>query len=66
MKALVRNSEIIKESNNLPGINWNTGAPFTDHDFFRGPYQLIEDYHDPENPPSEEILKEFYKLDSNN
>lgn len=45
MKALIRNSgETILESYNVPGIEWNTGAPLTNPGWSGGPYILVNDY----------------------
>lgn len=48
MKALIRRSgETITETDGIDGINWSTGAPLTNPDWYGGPYQLIEDYQPP-------------------
>lgn len=45
MKALVRNpGETVTEYNNIPGIDWNTGAPLTNREWSGGPYILVNDY----------------------
>ena len=45
MKALVRNrGETIKETMNVSGIDWDTGAPLTNPGWFGGPYRLVHDY----------------------
>lgn len=45
MKALIRhNSDPILETMNIPSINWDTGAPLTNPDWFGGPYQLVDNY----------------------
>lgn len=45
MKALIRNnSDPILETMNIPFINWNTGAPLTNPDWFGGPYRLVDNY----------------------
>ena len=45
MKALIRNnSDHILETMNIPFINWNTGAPLTNPDWFGGPYRLVDNY----------------------
>ena len=45
MKALIRNnSDPILETMNIPFINWNTGAPLTNPDWYGGPYQLVDNY----------------------
>ena len=45
MKALIRNSgETVLESYAIPCINWNTGAPLTNPDWYGGPYILVNDY----------------------
>lgn len=49
MKALIRNKgETVTEADGIPGINWNTGAPLTNPNWFGGPYILVNDYI-PEN-----------------
>lgn len=49
MKALIRNEgETITEDMSVSGINWNTGAPFTNPDWCGGSYKLMEDYQPPE------------------
>lgn len=50
MKALIRNEgETVTEASGLAFINWNTGAPLTNSDWFGGPYILVNDYT-PEDP----------------
>lgn len=50
MKALIRhNSDPILETMNIPSINWDTGAPLTNSDWYGGPYILVDDYV-PEDP----------------
>lgn len=50
MKALIRNeNETIVESDNIEGIDWNTGAPFTNEAWCGGPYTLIDDYYPEES-----------------
>lgn len=47
MKALVRNEgETVLEG--FPGIDWGTGYPLTRDSWVGGPYELVEDYHEPE------------------
>lgn len=54
MKALIRNSgEIITEETGIEGIDWSTGAPFTNSEWCGGPYTLIDDYHESEEESSE-------------
>lgn len=54
MKALVRNEgEIVLEKYNISGIDWSTGAPLTNPDWFGGAYTLIDDYHSSEEESSE-------------
>ena len=56
MKALIRNnSDPILETMNIPFINWNTGAPLTNPDWFGGPYILVNDYI-PEDPADDFVL----------
>lgn len=45
MRALIRNpGETVMESYAIPGINWATGAPLTNRDWYGGPYTLVNDY----------------------
>lgn len=45
MKALIRHiGETVLESMNIPCINWKTGAPLTNPDWYGGPYQLVDNY----------------------
>lgn len=45
MKALIRNpGETILESDNVPGIEWDTGYPLTASGWAGGPYVLVNDY----------------------
>ena len=45
MKALIRNEgETVTEDMDIPCINWKTGAPLTNPDWFGGPYQLVDNY----------------------
>lgn len=45
MKALIRNEgETITEGMGIPCINWDTGAPLTNANWFGGPYILVNDY----------------------
>lgn len=45
MKALIRrNSDPILETMNIPSINWDTGAPLTNPDWYGGHYILVNDY----------------------
>lgn len=45
MKALIRNEgETITEGMNIPCIDWDTGAPLTNANWFGGPYQLVGNY----------------------
>lgn len=52
MKALIRNyGETVKESDNVPGINWATGYPLTSPEWEGGhPYTLVENYVEPKDP----------------
>lgn len=44
-KALIRNEgETVTEDCGLSFINWNTGAPLTNPDWYGGPYILVNDY----------------------
>lgn len=45
MKALIRNEgETIIEGMGIPCIDWGTGAPLTNPNWFGGPYQLVDNY----------------------
>jgi len=45
MKALIRDEgETVPENCGLSFINWNTGAPLTNSDWYGGPYILVNDY----------------------
>lgn len=56
MKALIRNpGETIPENCDLSFINWNTGAPLTNTDWYGGPYILVNDYV-PEDPADDFVL----------
>ena len=53
MKALLRDEgETVTQDMGLMFINWNTGAPLTNRDWFGGPYVLVNDYV-PEDPAGE-------------
>lgn len=50
MKALIRNKgETVTEDMNIPCIDWKTGYPLTDLEWYGGPYLLIHNY-DPDEP----------------
>ena len=45
MKALIRNpGETITEQDGIDGIDWETGLPLTDPEWYGGAYQLIENF----------------------
>ena len=45
MKALIREpGETVTEADGVTFIDWDTGAPLTDPDWFGGPYILANDY----------------------
>ena len=45
MKALIRNpGETVPQDMSFTFINWNTGAPLTNPDWYGGPYTLVNDY----------------------
>ena len=45
MKALIRNEgETVTEDMGHSFIDWKTGAPLTNPDWFDGPYVLVNDY----------------------
>ena len=48
MKALVRYpGETITEEMKIPGIDWETGMPLINPDWFGGPYSLVNNYVPP-------------------
>lgn len=50
MKALIRNEgETITEDMNIPCIDWKTGAPLTNPEWYGGPYVLVQNYVPPVN-----------------
>lgn len=54
MKALIRNpGETVTEKDDLPFIDWNTGAPLTNPSWAGGPYRLVEGYVGPAIPDPE-------------
>ena len=45
MKALIRDQgETVTQDMGLTFIDWNTGAPLTDREWYGGPYTLVNDY----------------------
>lgn len=51
MRALVRNpGETILETDNIPGIDWETGIPLTSPYWAGGAYTLVQNYVPPEDP----------------
>lgn len=51
MKALIRNGgETVKETDGVVGIDWATGYPLTRPEWAGGPYVLVGDYVEPEDP----------------
>lgn len=53
MKALIRNEgETVTEDMGHSFIDWKTGAPLTNPDWFGGPYILVDDYV-PEDPDAD-------------
>ena len=78
MKALIRNrSEIVRESDGIEGIDWKTGAPLTNPDWFGGPYRLVDNYDEvadgaiydvavypePEDPVAEDNVQDTIVID---
>ena len=56
MKALIRDKgETVTQDMGFTFINWNTGAPLTNPDWYGGPYILVNDYV-PENPADDFVL----------
>ena len=61
MKALIRNKdETITPDMGIKGIDWNTGAPLTNHDWCGGPYTLVQNYVPPKDdePAQYEMIVE--------
>lgn len=53
MKALIREpGETVTEADGITFINWKTGAPLTNPDWFGGPYILVNDYV-PDDPDAD-------------
>ncbi len=45
MKALIRHKgETIIETSGIEGVDWKTGAPFTNAAWCGGPYTLVQNY----------------------
>jgi len=65
MKALVRDKgESVTEDSGLSFIDWNTGAPLTNPDWYGGAYTLVNDYdpaHDVGIATSDEGV-EYYQF----
>ena len=56
MKALIRNpEETVTQDMGFMFINWTTGAPLTNPDWYGGPYILVNDYV-PEDPADDFTL----------
>lgn len=54
MKALVRHrGETIIETSGIEGVDWETGAPFTNAAWCGGPYQLVQNYVAPKEDEPE-------------
>lgn len=61
MKALIRNKgETITEEMNVPCIDWKTGAPLTNQEWYGGPYELVQNYVAPvdDEPAQHEKVNE--------
>lgn len=51
MKALIRGkNETVRERDGIVGIDWTNGEPLTRPEWAGGPYVLVEDYVEPEDP----------------
>ena len=58
MKALIRNEgETVIESDEIEGIDWQTGAPLTNSAWAGGPYRLVQNYM-----PAQEDAPETYEI----
>lgn len=45
MKALIRDEgETVTDNMDISGVDWDTGAPLTNPDWYGGPYILVDDY----------------------
>ena len=48
MKALMREpGETVTEADGITFIDWKTGAPLTNENWFGGPYKMVENYIPP-------------------
>ena len=48
MKALIRNEgETITEDVDIPCVDWSSGYPLTNPNWFGGPYKLVKNYVPP-------------------
>ena len=78
MKALIRNiGETVTEAMHISGIDWKTGAPLTNPEWFGGPYQLVDNYvevtdgaiydvavyPEPEDPVTEDNVQDTIVID---
>ncbi len=65
MRALIRNpGETVTEDMDIPCIDWNTGYPLTNVNWFGGPYTLVNEYdpaHDVGVATSDEGV-EYYRF----
>ena len=69
MRALIRNEgETIVENMDIPCIDWNTGAPLTNSNWFGGPYNLVQNYVPPMNdePAQDEGVVEPEQIEIEN
>ena len=59
MKALIRNKgETVRETDNIVGIDWETGLPLTSEAWCGGPYKLVQNYQ-PHVEDQEETYEEI-------
>lgn len=78
MKALIRNEgETVTQDTGITFIDWNTGAPLTNHEWYGGPYRLVDNYvevadgaiydvavyPEPEDPVTEDNVQDTIVID---
>ena len=70
MKALIRNEgETITEGMGIPCIDWDTGAPLTNPEWYGGPYIPVQNYVPPVNDEPaqyEEVEPEQVEIEDEN
>lgn len=48
MKALIRDNDVVMECDGVDGIDWITGQPMTNPEYYGGPYRLVQNYVQPQ------------------